>query len=787
MNTLLTLFLLPLIVLLQLILLLNEAIFSIIKKYFIRKKEFERDLLQKPKKIKKASIVILNWNGKHLLQKHLPSVIKAMKFCKLPSELIVIDNGSNDDSVAFIKQKYPLIRVLPLKENIGFAKGNNKAIDFVKGDIIVFLNNDMKVDENFLPPLINGFKDERIFAVTSQIFFPKNKRREETGKTLAKWKFGQINLGHDKIDNNCLDYMPVFWASGGSCAVDAKKFKEIGGFDTLYTFYMEDVDISYQAWKRGWQSLLATKSIVYHEHRASSKIRFGESYINTLIEKNKFLFIWKNITDFKLVISHILLLPIIINNKLAEFGIIKGFNIIFRTLIQFPEALIKRSKNKKHYVIPDKTVFKISKDLFEYKQFFWTREKKKRENLNLLFIVPYIPSEKVHAGGQRMYKMISGLAKRHKISLIIPEIEYKSEYKNRIQIEKEYIAKLKSICKKIKLYKKHSLSRLEKFLSQAHMWPLLEYKRSGVDKLIKEFLAEDQFDAILYEYSLTGTILPRNLKEAKILTDHESAYLTTLKKIKQKKNPFEKFNLWCHSILQKNLLKKIYNNFDRVIFASKTDEQLTKKIAPKIKSKTIPMGIDASYFRPNGNPKSNNLVFCGSFSHEPNIEAIKYFIKDIWPKAKSDIKDLKLYIVGNLGKEKLNHHSKTDKDIVITDWVKDVRPYLDKCQIFINPIITGAGMRGKILDAMTMGKPVISTKLGAAGIDATHKKNIWIADTPEKFAKGITELLRNKNLRKSISENARKLVIQKHDWDILVKNLDNTIFKTIEEKRKSHV
>src|SRR5579883_394768 len=178
----------------------------------------------------KTTIIIVTWQGKHLLEECLPSVIEA---AKPPHEILIVDNGSTDGTIEYVHQNFPTVHILPLDKNHGFSEGNNRGIATVSTDIVVLLNNDMIVDRDFLRPLLDGFSDPTVFAVTSQIFLQDpTRRREETGKTRARFEHGGFYLWHDDIGpaDETHETIPVFWAGGGSCAIDRRKFLEIGGF-----------------------------------------------------------------------------------------------------------------------------------------------------------------------------------------------------------------------------------------------------------------------------------------------------------------------------------------------------------------------------------------------------------------------------------------------------------------------------------------------------------------------------------------------------------------------------
>ena len=307
-----------------------------------------------------ATIVIVNWDGKHLLADCLPAVIESVKCAGGNHEILVVDNGSADGSAQFIRENFPQVRILALDRNYGFTGGNNRGADEAQTDIVVFLNNDMVVDRGFLRPLLTGFSDPSVFAVTSQIFFADTtRRREETGKTRARFEHGFFYLWHDDLrgEDSNLETLPVFWAGGGSCAIHRKKFLAIGGFDSLYhPFYVEDTDLSYQAWKRGWKCLLAPASRAVHKHRSTSRAKFGDRFVENTIRKNQYLFVWKNVTDLSMMLEHLANLPRIHARCIIQNGPRFEIRAFLRAVRQLPQALGKRLSGISHYVISDREV-----------------------------------------------------------------------------------------------------------------------------------------------------------------------------------------------------------------------------------------------------------------------------------------------------------------------------------------------------------------------------------------------------------------------------------------------
>jgi len=314
-----------------------------------------------PPQTSPVTIQILSWDGRHLLEEYLPSVLEAAG----GNEVLVVDNGSTDDSVEFLKESFPKVRVVQLDRNYGFSGGNNRGMKYVTTDIVVFLNNDMAVDRGFLDPLLKPFSDPAVFAVASRVAMADPaKSRFETGKTRGRFESGLFHVWHDEIEpqEEKREVLPVFWAGGGACAVDRHKFDRLGGFDLLYhPFYVEDMDISYQAWKRGWKALLAPASRVIHRHRGTAGPRFGDLFVNNTTRRNHYLFVWKNVTDRGMLLEHLTSLPFIHVRAISQYGAAFEYRAYLRAFVRLPLAVRRRLTNLGSYVIGDRDILGLTR------------------------------------------------------------------------------------------------------------------------------------------------------------------------------------------------------------------------------------------------------------------------------------------------------------------------------------------------------------------------------------------------------------------------------------------
>ena len=178
----------------------------------------------------------------------------------------------------------------------------------------------------------------------------------------------------------------------------------------------------------------------------------------------------------------------------------------------------------------------------------------------------------------------------------------------------------------------------------------------------------------------------------------------------------------------------------------------------------VPTGVDTDYYQPSASPpRTNNIVFSGSMDWIANQDAVQYFVRDILPLVRKEIPDVMFSVVGRNPPPEIRklgeaHH------IHITGNVDDIRPFLRAAKVYVAPMRMGSGTRLKLFEAMAMGKAIVSTSSGAAGLPVHYGKNIVFADTPERFAQQVIELMRDHYWRELVEQNARALVEKHHSW-----------------------
>jgi N-acetylglucosaminyl-diphospho-decaprenol L-rhamnosyltransferase len=303
----------------------------------------------------KINIVILNYNGRELLKECLPSIKEAARKSKFRPSVTVLDNCSTDGSIELLKEEFPSVNVFKARENKVYCS-YNEFFEKSKDDIILILNSDIKVEDDFLDPLLEHFvKNHDVFFVASRMYY-FDKKTYQGDLSRAVERFGIISAdtrfkGYDLMINK-----PFVTFSTGNGAFDRKKFLKLGGFDEIYLpGRYEDVDFCYRGWKSGYRGIYEPDSIIYHKGYASFKEAFSSKEIDMTVFRNSLLFMWKNISDYwMLLIMHIWLLPRLLFFMLTgRFYFIKAF---FYALSRMSTIIRRRKIASKTFKLNDRQV-----------------------------------------------------------------------------------------------------------------------------------------------------------------------------------------------------------------------------------------------------------------------------------------------------------------------------------------------------------------------------------------------------------------------------------------------
>jgi len=238
-----------------------------------------------------VSIIVVNWNGRHHLQLCLSSLF-AQTYPNF--EIILVDNGSTDGSQTFVREQFPNVRLMALRQNVGFASGNNVGIRASTADYIATVNNDTKVDPNWLTALVETAEANPQVGMCAAklLFWDRPDVINSAGICLDRAGIAWDRLGGQLNSATQSPPMPVFGASGGAALYRRTMLDQIGLFDEDFFAYLEDVDLAWRARLAGWDCLYVDTAVVLHHHSATAIE--GSPFKNKLLGRNKIWTILKN-------------------------------------------------------------------------------------------------------------------------------------------------------------------------------------------------------------------------------------------------------------------------------------------------------------------------------------------------------------------------------------------------------------------------------------------------------------------------------------------------------------
>lgn len=372
--------------------------------------------------------------------------------------------------------------------------------------------------------------------------------------------------------------------------------------------------------------------------------------------------------------------------------------------------------------------------------------------MNILLLSPYLPSIDTSACSRKIFDCTRILHQRsHSVYLL----SFCSEDdRKRIDAVKPYCAQL--YFEYIKDYSHYPSNPV----------PL----RQKVDSLCKE----KNIDILQCENAYMSKYVPDDIKVASVLIEHEVLSVSFSERAQLENNLINKIISFTRKIKKHLEEKEWYRKFDKVIVFSENDKDAILKLYNVENIEVIPLGINLKdYPLQQALEKAYDIIFVGNFSHAPNIGAILYFYKKILPLIKNKLPGISLKIVGANPPANIKKLAEMD-NIIVTGYVKDVLKHYSNSRISIAPIRYGTGMRYKILEALASRVPVVTTSVGARGIE--FKNNIKIADTSKEFADAVIQLLNDPEQCFVLAEDNRKIIEKYYDWNILLDKYESIYY-----------
>ena len=404
--------------------------------------------------------------------------------------------------------------------------------------------------------------------------------------------------------------------------------------------------------------------------------------------------------------------------------------------------------------------------------------------MKILFLslrCPYPP----HRGDRiRSYNFIKQLAKQHAVTLV-----YFAESETDIESAKH----LEPFCERIEWVRFHrsfaflntGVHCLSKHPLQLHYWYAPQMQRR-----INELLAQERFELIHAQLFRMGQYVTEVQGPAKVLDLCDSLALNLSRRAELESNPWlAKIKLDCTPKrflvkLEEKRVRRyevdIMKAFDCGTVVARFDRDYLLAQDDTLDLSIVPMGVDLGYFQPNPiTAPAPILLFTGTMNYFPNADAAIYFCDEVLPRIRERHPKACFYIVGNHPSEPVKR-LEAQAGVTVTGYVPDVRPYFEKASVFVAPLRAGSGIQTKNLEAMAMGVPVVTTSVGAMGLEADIGKELLVADTPADFAEQVIHLLDNKCLRKTLAQTARTRVENSYSWEAIGERLKHVYAQALQ-------
>jgi GT2 family glycosyltransferase/glycosyltransferase involved in cell wall biosynthesis len=673
------------------------------------------------------SVVIPSRNGRELLENCLPLIADA-------TEIIIVDNGSNDGTADFLRTTFPAAIIEHDPQPLPFARAVNRGIARTRFSHVCVLNNDMLAEPGFLDALRLAFdRVPNLFAATAQIFFPEGRRREETGKTVMPRNRSLTDF-HIRCDEPIAgeDLSYVLYGSGGCTLYDARKLQALGGFDEIYTpAYVEDLDLGVRAWQRGWPSVYCAGARVLHLHRATTSRYFTPEDLDRAHEYNFIRFLARAIGDRR------------------TFERLWRENVVRLNLLKDVDALAFASHERVTGILPT-----TRSDFFDLTNgdVAVFPGKAPSAKPRVLIASPYLPFPLAHGAAVRIYNLMRR-ASRDFDQVLIAFVEEAGGVPRGVPDE------LLEICVEVVTIRRPGSHALP---STPRPDTVEEFDLPAFHAALRQTIAKWQPSIAQLEFTQMAAYAGDCTDSQTILVEHDITFDLYAQLLQQKmlaqNDDWEtrrQYERWI------SFEKEAWKWVDRVVVMSEKDRSVVPGAA------VIANGVDLERFRPGfkldepREPEPRRLLFIGSFAHRPNVLALEFFLREVFPR----LEGVTLHVIA--GRRHESFWDLRHPDVEVEGFVADVRPAYQRATLVIAPLVASAGTNIKIMEAMAMGKAIVSTEAGIHGLELERGKDVIVANSAAEMAHAIARLLDQPQERKSMERSARRAAERLYGWDAI--------------------
>jgi GT2 family glycosyltransferase/glycosyltransferase involved in cell wall biosynthesis len=685
-----------------------------------------------------VAVVIPSRDGAALLQRALPPVV-----AEKPDQVIVVDNGSSDGTASWLAREYPSVEVVTSAEPLSFAAAVNRGIERARYSHVCLLNNDMEIEPLFFSALRRAF-DARpgLFCATAQILFPDGRRREETGKAVMP-----PGLAPSDFPIRCAEpvegenYTDVLYGSGGCSMYSTAMLRALGGFDETFTpAYVEDLDLGYRGWLAGGPTVFVADARVLHRHRSTTGRVFSEEEIASAIERNYLRFLASSVVDpatFSALWNH----AVVRNNIAAATKEEPPPNM---AALDYAGRVTPQPREIPA-VRADEEILALGSG--EFARF---RGRQRSDKPLVMVASCYAPFPLSHGGAVRMYNLMRRAAPEYDQVLVYFADELSAPPQELLDLAVEVIV----------VRRRGSHAYPSRDLPDV----VQDFRSSAFRAVLGEAVRQWKPEIVQLEFTQLAQYVDVCRGAKTILVEHDVT-IDLYRQLEANARGAAKWEYRYQLERWERFERQAWRDVDRVVVMSERD-----RVSVGGEAVVIPNGVDTERFQPcEDAPEAGRLLFIGSFAHLPNLMALEHFLKHAWPQIGSGAR---LHVIAGARPEYYLgfYRGRVDLDLAqpgveVEAFVGDVRPAYRRAQIVIAPLLASAGTNIKILEAMAMGKAIVSTPAGVHGLDLEHGQDVLVTRSPEEMARTIRELIARPDRIQEIGARARATVCARYSWD----------------------
>ncbi|MGO9967998.1 MAG: glycosyltransferase, partial [Bryobacteraceae bacterium] len=569
---------------------------------------------------------------------------------------------------------------------------------------------------------------------------------------------------------------PCFYGGGGSCAFDRSKFLELGGFDRLLEpFYLEDTDLGYMAWKRGWKVLYQPRSVVYHEHRGTIGKRFREDRIQAVLKKNYLLWSWKNIHAWPRLLSHLAFTWVgaLLAAVFGDVPLRPNLAAVWRAFRQLPGAVRSRWRARSLAVIGDAEAFR--RPMGGYFRDRFAPMEADPERLRVLFVSPYPINPPTHGGAVFMSQTLAELARLAETH-VAGMLDWPwQEADNR---------KLAEFCASSEWFARPTGRPRGSASLAPHA--VREFRNHDFEWLIHRQLFLKRIDVLQLEYTPLAQYRGDFRRIATALFEHDVSFQSIARGFGHLMSAPGEVKARMEYLRMLRYELRALPKFDQVQVCTAVNRRYLLQFLPRMAGRLHPglrAGIDTRRYRlPATSREPATLLFVGSFRHDPNRAAVDWFVHEVLPLVLRRRPDARLVLVGS-DPPPAHTYADYSANLEMLGCVDDVRGPMSRYAVFVCPILSGSGVRVKLLEAFAAGIPVVSTMIGAEGLAAVDGEYCSLADDPAGFAERVVAILEDPAAAAPMAARARAMVETEWDMAAITRRLVEEYRQLVRQKR----